>query len=461
MYKESTGETKVSSEKHPHDDPKARSLPKSILRSISTSGTEKEFSIDKPKMTVGRSTVCDITIDDPTLSSIHFELETQENHVVLRDKNSTNGTYVGELCVREVTLYPGVTIQAGDSSFVFEPTSEVVKIGLSSEHHFGELVGKSGVMREIFAYLSKAASTDISILIEGETGTGKELAARGVHDKSSRKDGPFVVQDCSAIASNLIESTLFGHTKGAFTGAIHDQMGCFELANGGTLFLDEIGELDLSLQPKLLRALERGEFRRVGGSVTVSVDLRVIAATNRDLRALVANGQFREDLYFRLAGVTVTMPPLRTRKSDLPMLVQKLLRDIQSQQRTQKKKIEINEDALVRRRQYDWPGNVRELKNTLARGISMAKGVVLEGNDVTPILKQSIRPSPMALDIETLCQGELSFKIAKNQLVEAFEESYVQHMLELHDGNITKAAKASGLTRYHFRELAKRYSLKK
>src|SRR5262249_49756135 len=218
----------------------------------------------------------------------------------LVDLESRNGTYIGELRVREVYLAPGMSFRVGQTELRFQTAEDIVEIALSKGGSFDRVIGGSVALREIFATLEKVAPSELTVLITGETGTGKELIARGIHNASSRRGKSFVVLDCGAIPKDLIESTLFGHEKGSFTGAIGQHRGCFEQANGGTIFLDEIGELDLGLQPKLLRVLEQREIKRVGGDRTIKVDVRVLAATNRDLRGMVNQGTFREDLYFRL-----------------------------------------------------------------------------------------------------------------------------------------------------------------
>ena len=257
----------------------------------------REVVIEKERTSIGRSVICDLVLSDKAVSTTHVELVAKEKGFLLRDLGSTNGTFVGELRIQEVWVKPGTVVKLGQSQLRFEPATGSVDIDLSKSERFFEIVGRSVRMREIFATLEKVAPTELTILIRGETGTGKELVARAIHRASRRKDASMVVQDCSAIPKDLIESTLFGHERGAFTGATDRHRGSFEQADGGTIFLDELGELDLSLQPKLLRVLENREIKRVGGDRQIPVNVRVVAATNRDLRARVNEGQFREDLY--------------------------------------------------------------------------------------------------------------------------------------------------------------------
>jgi transcriptional regulator with GAF, ATPase, and Fis domain len=269
-------------------------------------------------------------LQDKAISGTHFEIAARDDGYRLRDLNSRNGTFVGDLRIREVYLRPGTMFRAGHTNIQFQPLDDMVEIELSKSDRFGKVIGLSANMREIFATLEKVSPSELTVMITGETGTGKEIIARGIHDHSTRKNEPFVVLDCGSIPKELIESTLFGHEKGSFTGAVGQHRGCFEQANGGTIFLDEIGELDISLQPKLLRVLEQREIKRVGGDRTIKVDVRVIAATNRDLRAEVNGGNFREDLYFRLSVVHVELPPLRERREDVPLIAQHFLRDVAS-----------------------------------------------------------------------------------------------------------------------------------
>jgi DNA-binding NtrC family response regulator len=341
-------------------------------------------------------------------------------------------------------------------------------------------------MREIFAHLEKVGPSELTCLITGETGTGKEMVARALHNNSLRKNKPFVVLDCGSIPRELIESTLFGHEKGSFTGAVNMHTGCFEQANGGTIFLDEIGELDITLQPKLLRVLEQREIKRVGGDKTLKVDVRVLAATNRDLREEVNKGTFREDLYFRLSVVHTELPPLRERREDIPGLANHFLREVASRRGMT---MSWSPDAMVGMMNHAWPGNVREMRNVVERAAALSDGPSITRSDlvfgremgpsvvVSHDLAQAgaqaaqraaaqlggvdlpVQSGPAIFDASLLKAG-LGFKGAKQTVVDAFEVAYLQALMIRNDGNITRSASEAGLTRYHLRELLKRHGLK-
>ncbi len=426
----------------------------------------KDVVMERERLTVGRSVICDLVLADKAVSGTHFEVVANERGFLLRDLESTNGTFCGELRVREVWVRPGTIIRLGQSQLRFEPVSGTVDIDLSKSERFHEIIGKSVRMREIFATLEKVAPTELTVLVRGETGTGKELVARGVHRGSRRKDGPLVVQDCSAIPKDLIESTLFGHERGAFTGASDRHRGSFEQADGGTIFLDELGELDISLQPKLLRVLENREIKRVGGDRPIPVNVRVIAATNRDLRQMVNEGTFREDLYYRLSVVAIELPPLRERPEDVMLLAEHFLADFAQRRAAMGgasadgRKLSIAKDAMARLMTYPWPGNIRELKNTIERGASLADAPELTVRDLLP---NSQKTPPLPLpggNAEQFVEDALPFKEAKQRVLDVFEAAYLKALLDKHNGNVTRSANAAGLTRYHLRELAKRYGIR-
>ncbi|HRI08945.1 MAG TPA: sigma 54-interacting transcriptional regulator, partial [Nannocystaceae bacterium] len=327
-----------------------------------TDGPDRGVQIQsaRPRLTVGRSPVNDLVLSDHSVSGMHVEILLDARGILLRDLGSTNGTQVHGLRVREVWIEPGTAITVGKTTITLQSADEV-SVPLSRKGHFGALVGESPAMREVFAILERIAGTEMSVLIHGETGTGKELVARALHDESPRSRGPFVVLDCGSLPRELAEAAILGHKKGAFTGAVADRAGAFEEAHGGTLFLDEIGELPLELQPKLLRVLDRREVQRIGEAQVRKVDVRVVAATHRDLRAMVSQGDFREDLYFRLSVMAVELPPLRDREGDVVVLAERFLADFRRAHGNAPALSAEAKRALIAER---WPGNVRELRNT-------------------------------------------------------------------------------------------------
>jgi transcriptional regulator with GAF, ATPase, and Fis domain len=436
----------------------ARRMRKSRLAVIEGPDKGKSVEFVRERATVGRSSVNDLVVSDKAISGCHFEIATTEGGHILRDLGSTNGTYYQDCRIREIFLKPGVVVRAGTSRFQFQTLDASVQIPLSENERFGDLVGASVPMREIFATLERVASSELTVLVSGETGTGKELVARAIHQYSRRAEKPYVTQDCSAIPRDLIESTLFGHEKGSFTGAVGQHRGCFEQAHGGTIFLDEIGELDLSLQPKLLRVLENREIKRVGGDRSVEVDVRAVAATNRDLRAMINQGTFREDLYFRLSVIHVDVPPLRDRRDDIPVLVRSFL-DVLTERwyPGEGRRYEVTDEAMARLCSHQWPGNVRELRNTVERAASLADGTLLGPADFRVHARPTTAAAPTSA-VAHLPHG-LSFKDSKQQVVDQFEVAYLSALLEKHKGNITRSAQEAGLTRYHLRELLKRHGI--
>ena len=464
----------------------SRRLRKGKLVVASGANAGHEVLIDKPRFSGGRSIINDLVLVDKAVSGTHFDIVADDDGYRLRDLDSSNGTFVGELRIREVYLRPGATFRAGHTNIQFQPLQDMVDIALSDKDRFGQVIGASPNMREIFARLERVAQSDLTCMITGETGTGKELVARGLHLASPRRDQPFVVLDCGSIPRELIESTLFGHEKGAFTGAIGQHHGCFEQADGGTIFLDEIGELDISLQPRLLRVLEQREITRVGGSRPVKVDVRVLAATNRDLRAEVNASRFREDLYFRLGGVHVELPPLRARPGDIAVIAQHFLREVGTRRALA---LSFGQDAMNALMSHTWPGNVRELRNVVERAAALCDGPVITRSDlvfgrehgvsgivnhelmqaganaardaIARLAGQPAAPSPdgpVVFDPALFTSGS-GFKEVKQTVVDAFEATYLQALLSRNDGNITRSAEEAGLTRYHLRELLKRHNI--
>jgi transcriptional regulator with GAF, ATPase, and Fis domain len=420
----------------------------------------KELAIQSERVSVGRGLICSLVLSDTAVSAMHFEIEAQERGFLLRDLDSTNGTFCGELKVREVWLGHGQIVRAGQTALRFESLEGTVDLAVSVRDSFHELLGQSPRMREIFALLERVAPTDLTVLVRGETGTGKELVARALHRASTRSAKPLVVQDCSAIPKDLIESTLFGHEKGSFTGAVDRKIGCFEQAEGGTIFLDEVGELDLSLQPKLLRVLESRMIKRVGGTREIPVDVRVVAATNRDLRKMVTTGAFREDLYYRLGVISVELPALRERPDDIPALVESFLAQVAARRFPgETRRFEVTAEALDKLLAYAWPGNVRELRNTVERAASLSESTLLGVTDLLPSSRTNLLPVGPGSAARFVEDG-LPFKEAKQRVIDEFEAAYLRALFDRHGDNVTRSAQAAGLTRYHLRELAKRYGIR-
>jgi DNA-binding NtrC family response regulator len=414
------------------------------VRFTVTAGKDKskEMVLEKPVVSIGTLEENDLVLRDMTVSRRHAEVEELAGRYVLRDLASTNGTFLDGVRIREGYLSAGSIIRLGQTEMVFSPLEERIENLRSSADRFGELIGASSPMREVFGILERIAPTDITVLIQGETGTGKELAARAIHEHSRRAGGPFMVFDCGAVSPNLIESELFGHEKGAFTDAVRTRQGAFELADGGTLFLDEIGELLPVLQPKLLRALDQREVKRVGAELAIRVNVRVIAATNRDLEGEVKAGRFREDLFFRLSVVHLSLPPLRKRREDIESIAGHLLGGISADVG---KKIEgLSPEALEALTAYPWPGNVRELRNVLGRAAALCDGGRIETKDL--FLTQ-------AKKTETL--STLSGKT-----LEEIEKAAIHATLRSLGGNKTEAAKALGIAYSTLYEKMKKYGMR-
>jgi DNA-binding NtrC family response regulator len=420
-------------------------------------GTAREEVVSGTRVRIGSREGNDVVVADDAVSRLHCEITVEDAGYRLRDLESTNGTFVDEMRVHDVYLRPGATIRLGGTTLVFAPGAEETTVPAATSDRFGSVYGASVAMRELFATLERAAPSDATILIEGETGTGKEVVARAIHDQSRRSAGPFAVFDCAAAPANLIESELFGHEKGAFTGATSRRIGRLEEAEGGTLFIDELGELPLELQPKLLRALQERQVRRVGGRDTIPVDIRIVAATNRDLGREINRGAFREDLYYRLAVVRVTLPPLRERREDVRGLVEHFIRrahrlDAGRAERTLAGISESNWRALE---SHPWPGNVRQLENVIARTLALSAGEEVEhiGLPTAPRRSQEGSSASGSLSIDL----DRNFVDQKADVVAAFEKAYLEGQLDRHDGNISRAAAAAGMDRMYFKRVLKKH----
>jgi DNA-binding NtrC family response regulator len=429
-----------------------------------TTGPEagKILETEKDVIRIGSVPDNDIVIKDPAVSRNHLEVHKRNGEYVIVDNNSTNGTFVGALRVKEATIRHRGEIQIGDSSLLFEPIDTEIAVEPSGAERCDDLVGRAVSMREIYTVIERVAPTELTILVTGETGTGKELVARALHKKSRRKNGPFVTLDCSALPPTLIESALFGHEKGAFTGADQAYAGVFERADGGTLFLDELGELPVELQPKLLRALERGEIQRLRGDKTIRVDVRVIGATNRDLHQMVQDGLFRGDLYYRLAVIRIELPALRQRREDLPLIVDEFFRRYGEElKETGARADRVGSGALAALESYGFPGNIRELMNILRRAAVFASGEEITVGDLPAEIsgtKQApARRSPS--NAVLLPDASVPFKDAKAKVLDAFERQYLQDLLVRHKQNISKAAREAGIDRRHLYRLLDKYEI--
>jgi two-component system response regulator GlrR len=411
-------------------------------------GKKIEAPLGVSPLVIGSDPDCDVLVSDPRVSRKHCEIRREGRAVIIKDLGSKNGTFIERVPVREAYLEPKLVVVIGDARLVLEAPRGSAMVQLSPSVQFGQALGASVAMRALFANLERAAQTDETVVLLGESGTGKELLARGVHDFSHRKAGPFIVFDCSAVAPSLLEAELFGYVKGAFTGAINAHAGVFEQAHGGTLFIDELGELPPELQPKLLRALEARQVRRIGATDWFHVDVRIVAATHRDLRARVASGQFREDLYYRLAVVEALVPPLRDRRDDIPLLVDHFLRGM-SPRRTW---ADLPPNAPELLRAHDWPGNIRELRNTVAR-------LILFPQSTPTNAPPASRPTAFEGGGQAQALLGLPLKEAREVMVEQFERAYLKAKLGEHASNVSRAAEAMGISRQLLHRLLERYGI--
>jgi transcriptional regulator with GAF, ATPase, and Fis domain len=418
-------------------------------RVISGNDSGKEALLGKGTLLLGADPRCGLVLNDSAVSGKHAEIRATAEGISIRDLGSTNGTFYRSSKIGEVVINSTATITVGSTKLEITPWQRMVA-PVSERSRFGGLIGSSIAMREVFGVLELASPTDATVLIEGESGTGKELAARAVHDHSKRAEKPFVVMDCCATKEQLIESQLFGHVAGAFTGAVRNRRGAFLEANGGTLFLDELGELPLGSQGKLLRALEAHTIQPVGSDRTIKVDVRVIAATNRDLYKMVEEKTFRFDLFHRLSVVHFQMPALRDHLEDMTVLIKYFYegRDVPPGP--------IGGDNLRRLCRYDWPGNVRELRNVLERSLVLAGPSGGAFSDLQLQIGASAAKSPSP-GVDT----GISFKDAKELWNDLFESQYIAALFAEHDGNISKAAEHAGINRNHFRKLLIKHDILK
>jgi len=392
------------------------------------------------QMVVGSAPTTQLKLQDPTVSRHHFVLRTTPDGYLITDLGSTNGTRLDRRRIQSAYLTVGDSIEIGNTQLRLEGGDARVEIAMSTRESFGRLLGRSVAARRVFALLERVAAEPATVLISGESGTGKDLAAEALHEASPRAAERFVVVDCGALVDNLLESELFGHVKGAFTGARESRIGRFEHAHRGTLFLDEVGELSRELQPKLLRALERREIRRVGEVEPRPVDVRIIAASNRDLRLAVNKGLFREDLFHRLNVVAIRLPPLRERMEDVPLLAEHFWREFRRNPTEQ-----LPQSLLSAFLSHDWPGNVRELRNKVERAALM-----VEAGRVS---------DPISGIGEVELGGQFPFRAAKGVVVERFERLYCRMLLDRARGNISEAARLASMNRAYLTRLLQKHGL--
>jgi transcriptional regulator with GAF, ATPase, and Fis domain len=396
------------------------------------------------RVVLGSAPGVDVVVSDPSVSRLHLELDPRDDGVWIRDLDSRNGTYCGGVLVTAARVADGDQIRVAGTTITIRYGGTPDRIDLWPSERFGPLIGHSVAMRELFRRLAQVAPTESTALIQGETGTGKELIARAIHHASPRADGPYVVVDCASLPETLLEAELFGHAKGAFTGAGHARAGAFEAAHGGTIFLDEVGEIPLQLQPKLLRVLESRAVRRLGEVPTRPIDVRVISATHRDLRCMVNRGAFREDLYFRLAVIPLSVPALRERPEDIHVLIDHFLPPA--------KKSLLTSGLLSELVSRPWLGNVRELRNFVERVLALGthEALTLQSSQTPTEGEEAYPPVPL---------GE-PFKVLRDRWVGYLEREYVAGLLRVHRGNVSAVAHAAGLDRSYVHRLIRRHDLR-
>jgi two-component system response regulator HydG len=406
----------------------------------------REFTLepDAPsRILLGTSEVCDLRLTDPTVSRRHAAFEPAGRRYRLTDLGSTNGTFIDGVAIVSAYVRGGELLRCGSTAMRLDVDDAAAPAQLSSAIRFGSMMGASISMRRLYPLCERLAKARVPIVIEGETGTGKEVLAEALHEVGGAK-GPFVVFDCTTVSPNLVEAELFGHERGAFTGATASRPGVFEEADGGTLLIDEMGDLDLPLQSKLLRALDRGEVRRVGGQKWIKVDVRVMAATRRDLDKAVAAGRFRDDLFHRLAVARIELPPLREREGDVLLLARQFATEMSGDPD------QVEAEIEKRFSDYNWPGNVRELRNVVTRYIAL-------GDDWEPSRVAAGGGAGAPIDaregdwIDAVVASKMAYPLARRRTLEEFERRYIERMLAEHGGNVSAAARASGLGLRYFR----------
>jgi transcriptional regulator with GAF, ATPase, and Fis domain len=403
------------------------------------------------RVLVGTSPACDLRLTDREISRRHAALEIVQRRLRLVDMGSKNGSFVNGLFVTDASLDGGETVRFGSTQLRVERVAAPGSgVPLPDRTRFGRWLGASSEVRRLFALCDRLAQSNVPLILEGETGTGKEVLAESLHEQGPRAAGPFVVFDCTAVPPSLVESELFGHERGAFTGATTSRKGVFEQAHGGTLLIDEIGDLEMALQPKLLRALERSEIRRVGGDRWIRVDVRVLAATRRNLDREVQSGRFRDDLFHRIAVTRIELPPLRSRRGDVPLLARHFATEIAGRPDA------LPTDWILRWQDYHWPGNVRELRNAVAR--QLALGDLAPDEDASHLWPSAATPAEDTAGdfLDSIVARRLPLIASRQRVLDEFESRYVARVLAEHGGNMERAAAASGIARRHFQRIKAR-----
>jgi len=439
-----------------------KGLPVRSLRLDVVEGPDagKRHVAESDLVTIGTAAGNDLVLTDESVSRYHLEIRQAGGRIQIEDHGSTNGTHVAGMEVDKARVQPGTVIHLGKSRIRIDD-GETIEVELFDADRLGPMRGKTPAMRRLMAQINKASRTDAAVLVLGETGTGKEVVAQAIHEASPRAGKPFETVDCGSLLSTLVASELFGHERGAFTGAVDRHVGAFERADGGTIFLDEIGELPPALQATLLGVLERRAFRRVGGSKPISVDVRVVAATNRDLRQEVNQGTFRADLYYRLAVLTFRLPPLRERPEDIPLLIEHFLREAGS---TAEIDSVVPREVMLGLKRHRWPGNVRELRNFVEAALAMGEAPPLDNDEgpyggTTPggTVKTS---SGEVVDVRVGDIQGHGYRETRDKVLLMFEQQYLQALIDRTKGNVALAAREANMDRSYLIELLKKHGMK-
>jgi DNA-binding NtrC family response regulator len=405
---------------------------------------ETKLEIGVEARLLGRNASCHLALNDTKVSALHAEMVATERGVRVRDLGSRNGTWIGGARVLEAVLSERMSLWLGETELEFQPALPK-RVQLAPEEAFGPLFGAGALMRAMFERLRPVAASELAVLIQGETGTGKEVAARAIHQASPRAQGPFVIVDCAALAGTQAEAGLFGHERGAFAGADGAHISPLLEARGGTVLLDELGELPPETQLKLMRTLAESKLKPLGAADWLPIDVRVLAATRRDLCRAVNQGAFRSDLYFRIAQYALPLPPLRERREDIPGLVRHLLHDLGHESAYRR----VPAQAFERLIRHDWPGNVTELRGAVAAALTLSgdRGPV----DVAAQLGGIVARPAQALG---------SFRQSRRTTIQQFERAYFEQLTRQCEGNVSEMARRSGLERSHVRRYLKKMGLR-